>query len=73
MLYGSNVENYACRILLNFRHLMDSVKWGDIFCELPKGCIITIGTMGCQTEIAEIIVAKQADYVLAVGQPTTFT
>jgi hypothetical protein len=31
-----------------------------------KGCIITIDAMGCQTEIAGKIVAKQADYVLAV-------
>lgn len=31
-----------------------------------KGCIITIDAMGCQTGIAEKIVAKQADYVLAV-------
>ena len=27
-----------------------------------KGCIITLDAMGCQTEIAEKIVAKQADY-----------
>jgi predicted transposase YbfD/YdcC len=31
-----------------------------------KGCIVTIDAMGCQTEIAEKIIAKQADYVLAV-------
>jgi predicted transposase YbfD/YdcC len=31
-----------------------------------KGCIVTIDAMGCQTEIAEKIVEKQADYVLAV-------
>ncbi len=31
MFYGSNVENYAFRILLNFRNLVDSGKWGDIF------------------------------------------
>ena len=31
-----------------------------------KGCIITIDAMGCQTDIAEKIVEKQADYVLAV-------
>lgn len=31
-----------------------------------KDCIITIDAMGCQTEIAAKIVAKQADYVLAV-------
>jgi predicted transposase YbfD/YdcC len=27
---------------------------------------VTIDAMGCQTEIAEKIVAKKADYVLAV-------
>jgi len=31
-----------------------------------KGCIITIDAMGCQTEIAKAITAKEADYVLAV-------
>jgi len=31
-----------------------------------KGCIVTIDAMGCQTDIAEKIIAKQADYVLAV-------
>jgi predicted transposase YbfD/YdcC len=31
-----------------------------------KGCIITIDAMGCQTEIAEKIIEKQAGYVLAV-------
>jgi len=31
-----------------------------------KGCIVTIDAMGCQTDIAEKIVEKQADYVLAV-------
>ncbi|MHC5718626.1 MAG: ISAs1 family transposase, partial [Nostoc sp.] len=30
------------------------------------GCIITIDAMGCQTEIARTIVAKKADYVLAL-------
>lgn len=30
------------------------------------GCIITIDAMGCQTDIAESIVEKGADYVLAV-------
>ena len=32
------------------------------------GCIITIDAMGCQTEIAHQIVARQADYVLAVKE-----
>lgn len=31
-----------------------------------KGCIVTIDAMGCQEKIAEKIVAKEADYVLAV-------
>lgn len=31
-----------------------------------KGCIITIDAMGCQTEIAEKIIEKEADYILAV-------
>ena len=37
-----------------------------------SGCIVTIDAMGCQTAIAEAIVAKKADYVLAVkeNQPT---
>lgn len=37
-----------------------------------QGALITIDAMGCQTEIAETIVASGADYVLAVkgNQPT---
>jgi len=31
-----------------------------------KGCIITIDAMGCQEKIAEKIISKEADYVLAV-------
>jgi predicted transposase YbfD/YdcC len=31
-----------------------------------KGCIVTIDAMGCQTDIAEKIIDKSADYVLAV-------
>ena len=31
-----------------------------------KGCIVTIDAMGCQTKIAEQIVAQGADYVLAL-------
>lgn len=33
-----------------------------------EGAIVTIDAMGCQSEIAEQIVARQADYVLAVKQ-----
>ena len=37
-----------------------------------SGCLVTIDAMGCQTAIAEAIVAAEADYVLAVkeNQPT---
>jgi len=37
-----------------------------------KGAIVTIDAMGCQTEIADKIIAADADYVLAVkgNQPT---
>lgn len=31
-----------------------------------KGCIVTIDAMGCQEKIAEKIISKEADYVLAV-------
>jgi predicted transposase YbfD/YdcC len=31
-----------------------------------KGCIVTIDAMGCQTEIAALIIAQEADYVLAL-------
>ena len=36
------------------------------------GCMVTIDAMGCQIEIVEIIVEKDADYVIAVkkNQPT---
>ena len=39
---------------------------------LVKGCIITIDAMGCQKDIAEKIIDKKADYVLALkgNQPT---
>jgi predicted transposase YbfD/YdcC len=39
-----------------------------------SGSIVTIDAMGCQTAIAEAIVAKKADYVLAVkeNQPTLY-
>jgi predicted transposase YbfD/YdcC len=30
------------------------------------GCIVTIDALGCQTEIAETLIDKQADYVLAL-------
>jgi predicted transposase YbfD/YdcC len=31
-----------------------------------KGCIVTLDSMGCQREIAKKIVAKRADYILAL-------
>jgi predicted transposase YbfD/YdcC len=31
-----------------------------------KGCIVTIDAMGCQRDIAEKIISKEADYILAV-------
>jgi predicted transposase YbfD/YdcC len=31
-----------------------------------KGCIVTIDAMGCQTEITQLIIEKEADYVLAL-------
>lgn len=33
-----------------------------------KGCIVTIDAMGCQKEIAEKIIEKKADYILAVKE-----
>ena len=33
-----------------------------------KGCLVTIDAMGCQTEIAEQIIAQGGDYLLAVKQ-----
>ena len=31
-----------------------------------KGCIVTIDAMGCQTAIAENIIKRKADYILAL-------
>jgi hypothetical protein len=31
------------------------------------GCIVTADAMGCQKEIAKLVVEKQGDYVLAVN------
>ena len=33
-----------------------------------SGCIVTIDAIGCQTEIAHLIVEKEADYILSVKQ-----
>jgi predicted transposase YbfD/YdcC len=37
-----------------------------------KGCIVTIDAMGCQNDIAQLIIEEEADYVLALkgNQPT---
>ena len=32
------------------------------------GCIVTMGAMGCQKEIAQKIVDREADYLLAVKE-----
>jgi predicted transposase YbfD/YdcC len=39
-----------------------------------KGCVVTIDAMGCQRDIAAKVVAKEADYVLALkeNQPTLY-
>jgi predicted transposase YbfD/YdcC len=39
-----------------------------------KGCVVTIDAMGCQKDIAAKVVAKEADYVLALkeNQPTLY-
>jgi len=44
----------------------------EMFCQ--SGMIITIDAMGTQTDIAEAIISKKADYVLSVkkNQPTLF-
>ncbi|MCI0555468.1 MAG: ISAs1 family transposase [Anaerolineae bacterium] len=33
-----------------------------------QGCLVSIDAIGCQTQIAQLIVDKQADYILAVKQ-----
>ena len=39
----------------------------DLVCQVAmKGCMVTIDAMGCQWDIAEQIVAQEADYVLAL-------
>lgn len=35
---------------------------------LLKGCIVTIDAMGCQTDIAQTIIDREADYVLALKE-----
>lgn len=39
-----------------------------------SGCIVTIDAIGCQTEIAQLIVEKEADYILSVkkNQPILY-
>ncbi len=45
---------------INFPQLLDMLA--------IKGCIVTIDAMGCQTAIAEKIIEKGGDYVLAVKE-----
>jgi len=33
-----------------------------------KGCLVTIDALGCQTEIAQTIVAQRPDYLLALNK-----
>ncbi len=33
-----------------------------------KGCIVTIDATGCQTAIAQTMIAREADYVLALKE-----
>src|SRR5439155_27219799 len=35
---------------------------------LLKGCIVTIDALGCQTAIAQTIIDREADYVLALKE-----
>ncbi len=35
-----------------------------------ENAIITIDAMGCQTDIAEVIIEQKADYILAVKEKT---
>ena len=37
-----------------------------------KGCVVTIDAMGCQHDITDCIVAKEADYILAVKDNQKF-
>ena len=65
--------------VLNTSEIGSQVKVGDKSNEITaipsllellalRGCIVTIGAMGCQREIAEQIVESGADYVLAVKE-----
>lgn len=39
-----------------------------------RGCTVSIDAMGCQKQLAQALIAKQADYVLALkNQPKTYT
>ena len=31
-----------------------------------KGCVVTIDAMGCQRDIASVIISQEADYILAL-------
>lgn len=75
---GSKSIVHMVSALAELNHLsLGQVKVGDKSNEITaipklldvleiKGCIVTIDAMGCQTEIAEKIIEKEADYILAV-------
>jgi len=73
------VSAWACEARLTLGQVAVDAKSNEITA-IPlllalldiKDCIVTIDAMGCQTEIAAAIRAREADYVLAVkdNQPT---
>lgn len=63
----------AQRVVLGQRKIDDKSNEISALPELLQvlaleGCIVTIDAMGCQTEIAETIIERGADYVLAVKE-----
>jgi predicted transposase YbfD/YdcC len=63
----------AQRLVLGQRKIEDKSNEISALPELLQvlaleGCIVTIDAMGCQTEIAEKIIQRGADYVLAVKE-----
>jgi len=48
-------------------------QWKTLLKSLElKGCLVTIDAMGCQKNIAEVVIEQKADYIDAVkdNQPT---
>ena len=76
------VSAWATANHITFGQVVVDAKSNEITGDYPKlleilslsGCLVTIDAMGCQTEIAEAIVASGADYVLAAkrNQPTLY-